>query len=351
MVEMRWILVVVALSAGLNSCVLPGVAQEDRVLRGLSGGGNSQLRGKFVNSSALAVTIEVDGKNVDVPASEVNKVVFGGEPRAMSRVRDLFENGRYDDCLAAIKSLSEQPESKWMQQEVRFFEAFATGKKVLQSGSGIETGEQVVGEFVKSNTSSFRLVPAIDLYGQLLMAAGKVGEAQNEYNKLTKSRWDEYVVRGYFFQGETMILQGDLQGAAQSYSAIAEVKTTDPKAAEYRLLAECQLAKIAAMQGDWEKGAAAVEQIIQNEEADNVRLFAYAYNALGACYQQSGDLKKASRAYLHTDLLFFADPYAHAEALYHLSQIWPSLNHADRANRAREQLTGRYRNSVWANKL
>ncbi len=89
--------------------------------------------------------------------------------------------------------------------------------------------------------------------------------------------------------------------------------------------------------------------MIKSENPDNELLFAYLYNALGACYESSQNWQEAAIAYLHTELLFSVDPDAHAEALKKLSEIWPRLDQPDRATRAMTTLKNRYRNSYWAN--
>ena len=91
--------------------------------------------------------------------------------------------------------------------------------------------------------------------------------------------------------------------------------------------------------------------MIKTENSDDKLLFAHIYNALGAAYEKAGKFKEASRAYLHTDLLFASVLEAHAESLYHLAILWPKLEQTDRAARARDTLKARYRNSYWAGKL
>ena len=328
-------------------------AQKDSVYRKGKNGGNSLVRGKVLSTSAFKVTVDDDGTNKEVAVSEINKISYAGEPRALGRARGHLENERFDDCLESIKKIEDPPSSKFMQQEIQYLEAFASGKKALRGDPVLTTkvAEQIVGNFVKSNSDSYRLVPTVELYAQLLMANGKMQQAQKEFNKLTKSQWPTYERRGHFFEGETLIHQDNLAGASKSYQTLASLSDNSIEARQYKLLADCQLAKISAMQGKVEPAIATLEKIIQVENADNTQLFACAYNALGTCYLKTGDIKKACRSFLHTELLFSTESDAHAEALYNLTKIWPQLKKTDRANQARELLVSRYRNTIWASKL
>jgi len=69
---------------------------------------------------------------------------------------------------------------------------------------------------------------------------------------------------------------------------------------------------------------------------------------LGNCYLKTGKNKDALQAFLHTDILFYADSESHAEALYHLSKLWATEEKPDRATAARTTLRERYSGSVWA---
>ena len=316
-------------------------------------GRNSLVRGNVVESTAFKVVVDDDGNRKDVPASKINKIVFAGEPRSLARAKDQFDAGRWDDCLETLAKLDKVPDSKLVKQKIAFTKAYATAAKAIRGdeGTSIAAAQQALRQFIKSNSTSYKLVVAIDLYGQLLLADGKTMEAQKEFAKLTKSKWDKYVSRGHFFEGETLVHQEKYGQATKSYQAIKSMAAADQETKQFQLLADCQLVKINAAQGKADEGIKQLLEIIQTENPDDTRLFAIAYNALGTCYLNNSETKKACRAFLHTELLFSNETDAHAEALYNLTRIWPQLKETDRANRAREMLTTRYRNTIWASKL
>ena len=321
---------------------------------GITGGSRKSLaRGEVVETTAFKVVVAEGGSRKEVPASKVEKVVFSGEPRTLVRAKDYFDEQRWDDCLKSIAKLEKVPDSKFIKQKIAFIKAYAGASKALRGDTGysIAAAQNELGNFVKQNRTSYSLVKAIDLYGQLLMADGKTAEAQKEFNKLTKSKWEKYIARGHFFEGETMIHREKFDEAKQSYLSLKKIPVTGEDTKQFHLLADCQLAKINAIQGNPQQGIETLLKIIQEENPDNTKLFAVAYNALGTCYLNNRQTKKACRAFLHTELLFASESGSHAEALYNLTRIWPELKETDRANRAREMLTSRYRNTIWASKL
>ena len=173
--------------------------------------------------------------------------------------------------------------------------------------------------------------------------------AEKEFAKLSKSQWPEQKISGLFNLGYTQLVVGNPSEAIKNLQAIAAVDAVDDNSTEYKLLAECLMARAEALSGNVDAGKKKLEAVIKREDPMTAqRAFAYAYNGLGACHEKNGDWKEAAMAYLHTELLFQNDQEAHAEALYRLSKIWAKLEATDRANKARTTLKSRYKNSYWA---
>lgn len=204
---------------------------------------------------------------------------------------------------------------------------------------------------MNQHPDSYHTIPVTELLGQLLLAIGRMDLAEAEFAKLAGSDWPEFQLLGYFRRGEAQLLQNKAKEAEQSFAAILGLDANDQTAQQYKLLARCQQAKATALCGEPDAALAVVEKIIQEENPDNMQLFAYAYNAKGICHLQSDQIKDAALAFLFTELLCSTAREPHAEALYYLTQIWPKLEDTDRTNRAKEALKSRYRNSFWASKL
>ena len=329
----------------LLATVSIGQAQ-DVLYKYRSDGKTSRVSGKISGFTPNGVTI--DGN--EVPAADIKKVVFTREPSEIERARGQMDSRRYADSIAELDKITGSL-SKDAQMEVEFIRAFSSAQISLRGGAitpKVAAGQ--VKKFITDYGNSFHLVPAIDQFAKLAFAAGLPQVAEAEFQKLQNSNWPEYQLKGYFQAGEMQILLNKLPDAKASFEAILQIGANDDLTQTYKLLAKCELARVAGLQGD-ANAQKAIEKIIKDENPDDKKLFAHLYNALGSIHEKAGRFKEAARAYLHTELLFASEPEAHAEALYHLALLWPKLDKTDRANRARDTIKSRYRNSYWAGQL
>ena len=330
-------------------CSLPAsLAQaQDALYRLRDNGRASKVNGRITEVTADGVTIN----GTKVPSSLIQKVSYGKEPLEVGRARDQMESGRYSDAIEELKKITANVGPN-IKQEIDFIRAYATAQISLRGGSVTpKTAASAVKRFIDSNPNSFHLVPAKDQFARLAFAAGLPQAAEAQFKKLQSSQWLEYKLKGHFHAGQMQVQLGKLDQAESSFKAIGGVESNDNISQTYKLLAQCELAKIAGLKGNADAAQKQLEEIIKKENSDNKKLFAHLYNALGAVHLKAGRLKQAARAYLHTELLFASEAEAHAEAVYNLALIWPQLEDTDRANRARDLLKQRYRNSFWASKL
>ena len=348
------ILALLTIAVALSVPGIPSVAQgqDDAVYKFRAGGGNSKISGEITGMTPLGVTVETRSGTKEIPAAEINKIVFAGQPPEIARARDRIESGRFDDALTELEKISDPVQGPFLKQEVDFLTAFASAQIALRTGNitAQEAGRRI-GGFVANNPESCHLFPAKELLGKLLFAVGRAELAEKEFAQMTESNWPEYVLSGYFYQGDCLNELGKYGEAEAVFDAILAMDANDDLTQSFKLLAKCQKAKSQALAGNTDQAINTINEIIKVESPDNTKLFAYAYNALGVAHLKAGNLKAAASAFLHTELLFATEAEPHAEALYQLALIWPQLQQTDRASRAREGLKSRYRNSYWAGKL
>jgi outer membrane protein assembly factor BamD (BamD/ComL family) len=323
-----------------NTCI----AQKDTLF--LNSG--STLRGIIKPSTPEQILL--DDKKID--ARDAKKISLAGSPRELKRAKEDLANGQYINAWGSLQKISEPPTEAMALQEYEYVKAYTMAQLALTGGQ-ISTRDagSAINSFVTKYPKSFRLYPILNLYGKLLVNINRVDLAEVEFQKLANSGWPEYQLKGLFDLGQAQLLMQKFPDAGANFAKIEAHEMNNAVAQQYKLLARCQRAKSNAMQGNADQAIATIEQIIKTENADNKQLFALCYNTLGNCQLQKKQTRSAAISFLHTDLLFSTEADAHAEALYHLSKIWPDLEETDRANRARQTLNSNYANSFWKSKL
>ena len=334
--------------------LLPALAAaqgNDAVYRIKKTGGSTRLSGTIEQVTPTGVVLKTARSTETIPAAEIEKVVPAGEPSEVDRARNRMESRRFDDAIAELENV-DAGSNPLIKAEIDFLRAYASAKIALDGGSvtSKEAGSAISG-FLRSNADSYHLVPAMEMMGQLAVAAGSLDFAAQQFGKLTQSGWPEYVFKGQFQQGETLIKQEKYAEAIASFDAILAAQSNDDIAQQYKLLAKVEKAKAQALAGDAAAAIPVIESVIRDESADNTELFAYAYNAWGASLLKAGKVEEAREKFLLTELLFSTQAEPHAEAAWQLSKIWAQLGDNQRATRARDLLKDRYRNSWWASRL
>ena len=339
-----------SLTACLSLCLFfatnQGLAQ-DAVHINKIGGGTTQVTGKISQVDPEGVTI--DGKRIQ--ASEVRRISVGREPSVINRLREEMVGGQYANCLAGIEKLKDVPNEPLLKQEIDFMKAYSSARMALTQGTiPAEVAGKTVGEFLKSAPTSLHRYPALEQYGLLIYAIGKPELAAKQFEKLRSAKWEEFRVRGQFLHGRMMSVLDQNDKAKADYDQILK-ETSNPTSDKYKLLARCEIARIDGVAGDTSSNLEILNKLIKSETDDNAELFAYIYNAKGAIYEKTGNLKDARDAYLHTHLLFGSVEDPAAEAVSRLFEIFGKLNDPKRANEVRRELQSKYRNSYWEQKF
>ncbi len=332
----------------LGAVAVSAVTAQDNVFL-LAG---SPVRGEITDSTPTTLIVTTDKGASEIPIQNIRSVGFGKEPPEYDRTQRAYDRQKYDEGLAELDKLAEGAASGMLAQELEYLRALGNARSALSGGNvTAKSAGTVVSAFLKKYPRTWHFFELTELLGELLVAVGRSDLAAAEYAKLASSPLPQYQLRGSFSQGQTQLLAGDGAAAERSFDAVSASALNDEAATRMKALAGCLKAKALLLQGKREEAQVMVMKLIKNEDPRQSELFANAYNILGLCYQQAGDNQQAVLAFLHTDLLFSNQSAAHAEALYHLAQLWPKLDKNDRALEARTTLKSLYRNSFWATKL
>jgi len=247
-----------------------------------------------------------------------------------------------------LDKMKDDPAGQKWQPEADYLRAAVNAQLSLSGGSvtAQDAGKQV-NQFLVTHPESYLKFPAMEQLGKLLFAFGRMKNASQSFEQLTQSGWPRLQRIGSYWQGLSQRELGNFEGAIGLFKQLGAIQAGDPELETWQLMAACQVARCEGESGDTDAAVAKLRKIIKEQNPDNARLFATAFNSLGALYMKQNKLKEARTEFLKTELLYPTAVNEHAEALYYLTKIWAELNENDRAIQARETLKNLYANSWW----
>jgi tetratricopeptide (TPR) repeat protein len=297
------------------------------------------------------VTLDMGGIPRKFPVTEIVRITYGDEPNELSNARNSVVAKNYNAALQSLQQI--QPGSLTrlhMQQDAAFYTALCNLKLAMTEGGDKAKAEQDMLNFVKNAPNSYHFYEAAELLGDLAVSSGRYADAVKYYTPLTRAPSEDLQMRANNATARALMAQKNFDEALKRFDAVLSSGLSTPEAVNQKLFATLGKAQCLGETGKPDEGVKMLEDIIAKNDPQDAKLFARTYNALGACHLKANRDKEALLAYLHTDVLFYADGEAHAEALYHLTELWTKLNKADRATDARRTLRERYAGSIWNTK-
>jgi tetratricopeptide (TPR) repeat protein len=296
-----------------------------------------------------AVTLDMSGIARPFPVNEIVRVTFIGEPTELGSARNAITQRNYRVALQELQKIAGQPQDNpFVAADVAYYKALATARLAMTEGGDKPAALKALFEWVRSNPNNYHFYQAAEVLGDLAVATGDYAEAAKYYGGLSLAPWGDYQMRGNNAVGRALVSEKKFADALTKFDAVIASDLSTPEASEQKQLASVGRAVCLAETGKPDEGLAILNDIIAKNDPAEVALFARAYNALGNCYLKVNRPKDALRAFLFTDILFYADAESHAEALYRLSKLWNDVNRSDRAVQARNTLRERYAGSIWA---
>lgn len=311
------------------------------------------VRGTIVEMNWREVKIQTRGGETRTLAPpEITRITFEGEPEDLRLGRETLRAGRLDDALAQLSKvrpsqLSRDP----IRQNWEFLVAKAHAGLALQGDGDLRDAGRRLAQFHRDHPNSAYRMEASRLLGDMAVALGSFDGAAQYYGQLTGAPWPEVKLQGMVLMADALRAAGKHDEALVAYQqAASEPVDSDPAQRNHQLARVGQAACLAA-QGDPERGVQMVEQVIAQSDSQDAEVMAAAYNVLGGCHRRLQQPVDAVLAFLHVHLLFSQESLAHAEALYHLVELWPEVGNPERAESARQLLVSRYPNTPWAQRL
>ncbi len=332
----------------LTFVAAPLWAEDDQVY--LKRGG--AVSGTVASSTPNAVTVDVRGKNQNVPVNEIRLITFGDEPQQLRQGRARAAGGNFQSGLDDLVKVDPATiEREIVKRDLQFHLALCEGKIALSAGGDKAEATDAMLAFVRASPSSFHFFNAAQLLGDLAVGQGDYEAAVRYYGVVaSKAPWPEFKMKASLAEARALVAQEKFAEAFEKFESVASQQSDAPEVKRQKLFAEIGKGRCLCETQSPEQGIGMIEKVIAENDATDMELFGRAYNAHGDCLQQAGKLKEALMAYLHVDVLFYSDPEVHAEALFHLSKLWSAIKKPDRAASARNLLDQRYSGSVWANR-
>ncbi len=280
--------------------------------------------GKFVEITPTTVKITVRNKDQTFDMADVRKLSFDDEPNTLDRVRESALQGQYEQALDEVKKIStDGVKNPLIKQDIEFYRYYCEGKLGLAGRGDKLTAIKGLVSLERENPKSHHLYERSDMLGQLAMAVNQPDQASHYFNMLLSAPSPDTKALGAYRLGSVELAQGKVDEAKVRFGQLAAATSSSPEMGRLKSLAEVGLATCEQKAGNNEQALQKLESLVQQYDSTDQELFARINNAKGACYAALGKTNQALLSYLQTDLLFFTDAEAHAEALYHLSKFWP----------------------------
>jgi tetratricopeptide (TPR) repeat protein len=311
------------------------------------------IRGSVTAADRDEITLDVRGTPRKIPTNTVQRIVFGSAPSALRQAHEALGDGQFANALDSLTKIEPaQLSEARVAEDLAFQSAYCKAMLGAEAPGGTADAAKDMLDFVKKYPTSFHFYRAVEILGDLAMHLGSYDRAATYYAQLARAPWQEYKLKAAVLEAGALQAQGPEKyaEALQRYDVVARASLRGPEAERQKQFALAGKAACEAELGNTDAARKAAEQIIQENDPNDVELFARAYNALGASYRKTNNPRDAILAYLHVDLLCHRARDAHAEALYYLSQLWNEVGKADRATEARNTLKSRYGGTTWANR-
>lgn len=310
------------------------------------------VKGLIDSITKNEVTVRVNGVPRKLAANDVLRVQFVDSPTEVLQASAMFRKGQLKDARVELAKVNlDAIQNDFVKQDVAYMLAAIDAHSALAGdGDKIQAGSVLV-TFLQQHADSYHYYKVVELFGDLAYAVGSFDKAAEQYTILTTSPWTALQIKGTLRLANSTVGKGEFANALVMFEKVAAVQATTPLMQLTVSEAKAGQARCLGETGKAVAGIALADKLIKdNDPKTQKQLFAQAYNAQGVCYRSNKQPKDAILAFLHTHLIFNESADAHAESLYHLSQLWNEVSKADRAQDSKRLLREKYAGTFWEQK-
>ncbi len=315
------------------------VAQLDRVYDQAE----DNVSGTVIQVSKQGVVLKRGGNNQEFQAGQILKILFEGDPPALTKGREFALDGQYDQALSELKTVALDSLPRAVNKaDTVFYLAYCDAKLALAGKAPKDEAVRKLLAFASAYSDSWHFFEAARLLGDLSLALNNADKALTYYKSLASAPSSNTKVESVYLQGLVNLKKQESGAAMSEFEKVIGLQAQSAEVARLQILSKAGKALALAQSKQGDESLAITNALIAELNPTDVEMAARIYNAQGAGFEASGDLDGAILAYLHTHLMFSLQPDAHAEALQRLAELWPQVGKPDRAAEARQELQQRY---------
>jgi tetratricopeptide (TPR) repeat protein len=314
-------------------------AQNDQVY---TRGSTKPQRGQISAITKNGIVLKVGANTKNIPAGEIEKVAFTGDPSELTKGREFAIDGQYEQALEELEQIDLTKLRENAKADAAFYLMMCKAKMALAGRGDKAAAVNMALGFAKTHGESFHFYDTAKLLGDLALSLNDTDRAARYYESLRNAPTTDTKIESVYLGGRTLLARGDNDKAAAEFDKIIGLKANTAGATRLQTLSKAGKAVALAKSGKGEEGLKLVNALVEKLNPTDVEMAARIYNAQGDSYAASGDDEGAILAYLHTHLMFSSEPNAHAEALSRLVELWPKVGKPERAAEARQELQTRY---------
>ena len=294
------------------------------------------------------VRLDLSSGSKEIAVNEIKYVQLPSEPRELMEARNLVLDGKFEQGLAALDKIPPPLlANEVIRQDADYYRTLAGARLAINHQGDAKAAGTALVAFINANKNSYHFYEANETAGELLLSIGRNEQAVPYFQELASAPWADYKIRAAVQIGRALQLQRKFSEAIGQYDAALAIEGKGKAVELQQLAAKFGKGRCMTELGRAKDALPTLREAIDQAPADQFLILAQGYNALGAAHLKLQQPKFALDAYLHVALMFNQFPDQHAEALYHLKDLWTQLKKPESAKQAAELLKSRYAASPW----
>lgn len=308
------------------------------------------VTGKITEMTRNNVVMEVRGVKENFQAIDIQRILYEGEPASYTKAKEAVLTEQWEDAMDSLKKVDFKSILRDdIKKEFEFYVGLVQAKMAMSGQGDPAAAEARLLNFVKANSNSFHFFNSSDALGSLAASTGGHDRALKYFAALASSPFPAQKLKAQYSLGNSNLAVGKVAEARAAFGEALAGATDDAVSKQYKKLASVGMIRCETADKKYTEAIEKLRKLVSDTDATDNELFAQIYNALGEAHLLAGQEEEAILAYLHTDLLFTSNPDSHAEALYHLIQLFTKVD-PPRVAETKARLQSLYANSAWAKK-